>query len=710
MQFGVAILELVRLARGPLAKAACLVLAVGTGAATAAAPIAATGGVPQVQRHIIIMGDGQQAGEQELTRTADGWVSVRYRFKDNGRGPELQERFRLAADGTLAEYQVTGTETLGSQVDEHFVRDGQQARWKSTTDRGETQIQGSAMYVPINGSPAMLGVQTAALARRGLQGNLPLLPSGRLTQRVLAELQLTRPAGVAGPARQKVQLLAQTGLGLTPVFLWVSPASTPERPEQVRLFASIEPGYSALVPQGWQGVIGQLTDHQLKASRALRQSVARQVREPLPGLTVLRRARVFDSETAQLSADSDVFVLRGRIAAVTPAGAIALRGDREIDAAGRVLLPGLFDMHGHYASEEGLLHLAAGVTTVRDMGNANATLQRNMDEIAAGDQVGPQIVPAGFLEGESPYASRGGFVISTREQAEMAVDWYASHGYPQLKIYNSFPQELLPGIVAYAHQRGLRVSGHVPVHLRAAQAVEAGYDELQHINQVLLNFLVTPETDTRTLDRFILPARDLADLDLDSAPVRDFVARLRQRHITVDPTLATFDFIKQRPGELSSPLAAVASHLPPDVQRGLRTGGLDMRDEATAKRYAASYAKMVEFVGRMYRAGIDLVAGTDNLPGLTLHAELALYVKAGLTPAQALQIATRNGARFTGTQAERGRIAPGYLADLVLVDGDPTRDIAELSKVALVITQGHLHRSAALYAQLGIQPFTDWKP
>jgi len=475
-------------------------------------------------------------------------------------------------------------------------------------------------------------------------------------------------------------------------------------------FAFVEPGYFALVPEGWSSVIAQLSKRQLQAVTELQRDLAQRLREPLPGLTVLRNARVFDSESAQLTLPADVFVLRGRITAVTPAGAIATRGDREIDAAQRVLLPGLFDMHAHYGSWEGPLHLAAGVTTIRDMGNDNATLQRSIDEIAAGRQLGPQVVPAGFLEGESPFASRGGFVISTREQAELAVDWYASHGYPQLKIYNSFPKDLLPGIVAYAHARGMRVSGHVPVHLRAAEVVDAGYDEIQHINQVLLNFLVTPDTDTRTLDRFYLPARDLADLDLDSPPVQQFLTQLKAHHVAVDPTLATFDFIQQRPGQLSAPFAPVAAHLPPDVQRTLRTGGLKMPDEATAQRYAASYAKMVEFVGRMHRAGIELVAGTDNLAGFTLHAELALLVQAGLTPAEALQIATRNGAKFTRTQAERGRIAPGYLADLVLVDGDPTRDIADLHKVALVITQGQLLRPSALYGALGVEPFTHWAP
>jgi imidazolonepropionase-like amidohydrolase len=374
------------------------------------------------------------------------------------------------------------------------------------------------------------------------------------------------------------------------------------------------------------------------------------------------------------------------------------------------MLPGLFDMHAHVGRWGGGLNLASGVTTVRDMGNDNATLQQMLDEIAAGQLLAPQIVPAGFLEGESAYSARNGFVIKDLQQAKDAVDWYAEHGYPQLKIYNSFPKDILRETVAYAHSRGMRVSGHIPVFLRAEEAVDAGYDEIQHINQVLLNFLVTPTTDTRTLERFYLPAEKVAGLDFDSKPVQDFIAKLKARQTVIDPTLATFEFIRQRDGEVGAPVAGVFEHLPPDVQRGRKVATIKIPDEATAKRYDESYRKMVEFVGRMYHAGIPIVAGTDEVEGFTLQAELGLYVQAGLTPAQALQVATKNGALYTRTSHERGRIAPGMLADLVLVDGDPTRDIGDIRKVALVITQGKVISPTKVWRALGIAPFVEREP
>ena len=171
-----------------------------------------------------------------------------------------------------------------------------------------------------------------------------------------------------------------------------------------------------------------------------------------------------------------------------PAGAATSAVDNEIDADGRVLLPGLFDMHGHLDRWSGGLDLAAGVTTVRDLGNDNATLQQMIDEIAAGELLAPQVVPAGFLEGESPYSARLGFVVSDLAGAKRAIDWYAERGYPQLKIYNSFPPALVRETVSYAHAAGMRVSGHVPALMRAQDVVEQGFDEIQHINQLLLNF------------------------------------------------------------------------------------------------------------------------------------------------------------------------------------------------------------------------------
>jgi alpha-D-ribose 1-methylphosphonate 5-triphosphate diphosphatase PhnM len=215
---------------------------------------------------------------------------------------------------------------------------------------------------------------------------------------------------------------------------------------------------------------------------------------------------------------------------------------------------------------------------------------------------------------------------------------------------------------------------------------------------------------SNTVTRFYLPAQKTADLNFDGQPVQDFIALLRDKHTVIDPTLATFDFLNQRDGELAAVYAPVAAHLPINIQRSMRSRGLDIPDAATARLYHKSYAKMVEFVGRLYRAGVPIVAGTDALPGFTLQAELELYVQAGMNAAQVLQIATRNGALYTRTSGDRGSIAPGKLADLILVDGDPTTDISAIRNVVCVITQGVLISPSEVNRALGIAPFVTAEP
>ena len=672
---------------GGLALAASLVAPSGVAAAT------------QTVRYQVIMSDGHVGGEQVVERSDDGWTTVHFHYRDNGRGPDIDERFRLAADGTFSRLDVSGKVTMGSPIDEHFTREGDQARWKATSEHGTLDVHGGGLYVPLNSSFEFNALSVAAVAARA-DGRLPLIPSGTLTQRVIDEADVE-----SNGQRRHVRLFAQTGLGLTPNLLWMTDEPTP------RLFASIYPGAMTVIPEGWQAVAATLVARQKTAEAALLAQIAADQRRPLKGLTVIRNARIFDSASAALLPASDIYVLRGRITAIRPAGSGGAPVDGEIDAGGRIALPGLFDMHNHFSRWDGGLNLAAGVTTIRDMGNDNAELQQIMDERAAGALLAPQIVACGFLEGDSPYASHDGFVIKTMQEARDAVDWYAVRGYPQLKIYNSFPREMVREIVAYAHARGMRVSGHVPAFMRAQDVIEQGYDEIQHINQVLLNFLVTPTTDTRTLDRFYLPAEKIVDLDFDSAAVRQFVDLMARHKTVIDPTVTAFDFVKERDGEVPTPYAAIIGHLPPDLQRGLLVADMKIPDDATADRYRKSYAKMVEFVGRMHRAGIPLVAGTDGFSGFALQSELVAYVHgAGIPAPQVLQIATRNGALYSRTSGDRGSIEVGKLADIVLVDGDPTTRIEDVRNVALVITQASVISPSAIYKGMGVAPFVDREP
>ena len=655
--------------------------------------LAVTASAAETTRYVALVDGGTtKAGHQWITRDGDKY-RVDFIFKDNGRGPELKEEFTLGKDGTFTRYQVKGVSTYGALVNESFSRNGDNVTWKSTSDKGAQSVTGTALYSPLGGTPAAFSVAIAALAKRA-DGKVPMIPSGVLSGRKLLEAEVSK-----GAEKRKVQLIALTGIGFNPFTVW---ATTGESP---RLFAFIYPGELQLVEEGWEQNGGALEAQQKIAEKELLVAFNQRVAHSLAGTTLIRNARIFDSERATVGAPSDVLLQDGRIIKISAAGTEQRSADHNVDAAGRVLLPGLIDSHAHIGFWDGALHMAAGVTTVRDMGNDNATLQQIMAQEQAGTLLAPHIVAAGFIEGESPNAARNGYVIKNLVEAKQAVDWFHEHGYPQIKIYNSFPKEILAEVAEYAHSKGMRVSGHIPVHMRAQEAVLAGYDEIQHINQVLLNFLVDDKTDTRTLERFYLPAEKVGDLDFDSKPVQDFIKLLVDHKTVIDPTLSAFDFIRQRDGEVSQEYAAVADHVPPDVRRGFYSAFVKIPDDATAARYNKSYAKMIDFTGRMYRAGIPLVAGTDDLPGFTLHRELELYVEAGLTPAQALQVCIYNGAKYARVLDDRGQVMQGKRADLILVDGDPTKNISDIRKVVLVIKGGAAYYPSEVFEGLGVKPF-----
>jgi imidazolonepropionase-like amidohydrolase len=203
-----------------------------------------------------------------------------------------------------------------------------------------------------------------------------------------------------------------------------------------------------------------------------------------------------------------------------------------------------------------------------------------------------------------------------------------------------------------------------------------------------------------------LPAEQTGSIELDSQEVKAFIKLLKEKQITIDPTLSAFDFLKQQDGEMAEPFAGIAEHLPPDLQRSFKTGTMNIPDAATASRYKNSYNKMIEFVGLLHKDGISLVAGTDTLAGFGLHSELALYVKAGISPAQALQIATWNAAKVSNTLRDRGSIEVNKLADLIIVDGDPTTNIEDIRKISTVVTNGMVIYPNELHAALGVKPFT----
>ena len=357
-----------------------------------------------------------------------------------------------------------------------------------------------------------------------------------------------------------VILYEVAGLDFTPEFVWLDRDGT--------YFASAST-WLTTVREGWESAVPKLLEAQTEAeavrAKELVKAASRQPGRPL----VFRGANLFDAETATSRKGMTVVVSGERITAVGPDGAVPVpEGAEVIDAAGRTLLPGLWDMHVHVSDLDGPLNIQAGVTSVRDLANdidALAALSRSWKE---GTAIGPRVIAAGFLDGPGPYAGPTKVLVDTPEEARAAVARYASLGYPQIKVYSSIRPELVPVIIAEAHQRGMRVSGHVPAFMTADQFVRLGADELQHANFLFLNFWGDTVKDTRTPLRFTAVAQNAAELDLDSERVRAFLALLKEHGTVSDPTVAIFEeMFVGRPGTVSPGYAAIADRLPVQVRR-----------------------------------------------------------------------------------------------------------------------------------------------
>lgn len=639
----------------------------------------------------LVLAQGQKVGAMSVERADDGALRVQFSWRDNGRGPEIAESFRVGADQRPLSYQVRGKSLFGGTVQEEFSFAGGRVRWQSPADRGDEPAPEGGVFVPLESSPAYAAqLLRALLAQPGAQARVP--GGAVLRAERLGAFQLP---GRDGPV---VALHAITGAEAEPWYIWL-------RDDESRsLFAVVERGW-LVAPVGFETVGPALLARQQQAQTERLAAIRERTAQPLPGLTLIAGVRWFDARAAVLRGPSDVYLFDGRISAVTPPGAVTAKPDQRISGQGRTLLPGLWDMHVHIGAADGPQQLAAGVTAVRDMGAQNEELWRLKQRIDNGQLVGPHIVAAGLIEGRSRYSLNGGVVAENLDAALAAVETYAARGYRQIKLYNSVRPEWVRPLAARAHARGMTVAGHVPAFMRAEQAVLAGYDELTHINQLMLNFFVKPEQDTRTLLRFTLVGDEARRVDAQGVAAQRFIALLRERGTVVDPTLATFEaMFTQRDGEPNPALLPVAEHLPVLWRRSLYASEMSPTPEQLG-RWRASYAAMLRFVGALHRAGVPLVAGTDGAPGFLLQRELALYVKAGIAPREVLRIATWHAARVAGESNLRGSIQRGYRAELVLVEGDPMRDIEELRRISLVIQGRHAYAPAQLHEALGIRPF-----
>ena len=629
------------------------------------------------------------SGTSSVVKDADGTLHTLLHVLENGRGPHVEATARLAADGTLQVFEASGHHEMGNQFSARFQRVGARAEWRATEESGAQQVEGPAFYVPLAETPEVDGWLVQAALQHA--GRLPLLPAGEAHVERMEEIK------VASPSARTLVGYRLSGLSLAPSYTWMNPDGS--------WFGSASEWFS-VVPEGWDGLIPALLEQQRVWERARNEKDARELAQPLPAAGLaFSHARVLDVERGRYLDDHSVLVRGGTIAELGPSAKLKLpEGVQVVDLAGRTLMPGLWDMHVHLGDADGALNIAAGVTTVRDVGNDPNKLDDQRQRFEANQAIGPHVLRFGFIEGRGEKAASSVVTAEIPEEAKRAVQTFAERKYEGVKIYNSVKPELVPLIAQEAHARGMRVTGHIPVHMLAHEAVNAGYDGIEHINMLFLNFFATHETDTRDITRFTLVGDKAPDLDLASRPVQEFFGLLREKKTVVDPTLTAFEALYVgEAGKIVPGMEEIVARLPPNTARAQLLGGLPVAADKR-ERYRLAWDRLLAMVKALYDAKVTLVIGTDDLGGVMLHHELALFARAGVPNAAILRMATTEAARSLGLQRQVGSIAKGLRADLVVVDGDPLTRIEDASRVVTVVRGDVMFDAAAVSRSTNVAP------
>jgi len=383
-------------------------------------------------------------------------------------------------------------------------------------------------------------------------------------------------------------------------------------------------------------------------------------------------ARIVDGTTRPPLENGVVLVREGRIAAVGPRQNVTLQASvRTIDARGKTIMPGLWDMHAHVALPEwGPAYLGVGVTAARDMGGEKSFLIAFRDAIASRRVLGPRLVLAGLVDGSGPEAF-GAVYADTPEQGRTVVDAYHAAGFQQMKLYTLIKPDVAGAIIRRAHEIGMTVTGHVPRAMTLASMVDSGTDNVAH-----------------------LPVRG----DASSDAVREQIGMLTARHVVVDPTLSWNELLghaRQTPLTRFQPGFAGAPWPLRSSYGSVRNAG----DSAAADRAVRMQLALIK---AMRDAGVRIVAGTDyGLPGFSLLRELELYVEAGLSPLDAIRSATVVPAEVMGLSRDVGTIEAGKRADLVVLDGNPLSDIHNVRTGRWVVANGRMFEMSVLRRAVG---------
>ena len=453
---------------------------------------------------------------------------------------------------------------------------------------------------------------------------------------------------------------------------------------------------------------------------------ARAQGRPPAARTAVTNVTVIDVATGRRTPGQTVLIEGRHIASVGPTRrSVPSAGTRIVDGRGKYLIPGMWDMHVHIGERAGTalpLLLAHGVTGARDLHlavmNATARAVALRDDVTMNRIAGPRLVVGTIVAGPDGAAGEPTMLTaSTPDEGRTIVRTLKAQRADLVKVRGSLDRATYFAILDEARRIGIPVDGHVAFSLGAAEASDSGQRTVEHVEEGVLAGCTASDSAFRAEIRAVQqqpmsPRRRVGVLTIlrqmseaiDSASCLALGRRLATNHTAFTPTVAVQRLALNR-FDLPRLTDEERRYVPPAMQRWHDSALAAIRPD-TGEKWRRSFALKLAIVPLMQRAGVTILAGTDFgpqgyfVPGLSLHQELGLLVEAGLTPLQALQAATINPARAMAATDSLGSASTGKLADLVLLDADPTIDVAHARRVRAVFANGHYFDRAALDGML----------
>ncbi len=637
--------------------------------------------------HYVVVSEAGQHGSQWRWQLPDGRTAYRWSQELRGWITEMDQVTTFAPRGAIEALTVRGVTISGDATEEYRTANGR-ATWKTATDSGEAPAGG--WYIPAGGVGIANAPLIDALAAAGDAG-LDFLPSGKGRMALGATQTIQGPRGP-----KKVQLAFVSGILPSPYPVWLD--------ENERYFADIS--FISVIPAGYEGALKQLRNAQDAATAEAVADIAKRFLSDAAKAPVLfDNVQLFDADKGAFLASRAVLAQDGKIVAIGAAGSLkAPAGAQVIDGRGKTLVPGIWDSHLHIGDDWDVLsNMANGITSFRSPGtNLDRAVEATKRRADRSLLMGEPFISA-IIDKKDPLAAQGAEMVSSADEAIAAVRRIKAAGLWGVKFYTSMNPAWIAPAAAEAHKLGLHVHGHVPAGMKPSEAVAAGYDELTHLNFVVMESMPREVIDkANTRQRVEGPARYFKDVDLDAPLMSGFVADLARKKTIVDPTIVIFEGMFTQDGGKPQPAyAPYMGIISPVLERSVFTaGGYPLIEGLTRDDYRKSYAKMVDLVGRLHKAGVMIVAGTDGW-GIELIRELEIYQRAGFSPAEAIQSATIVPARVVGADKRTGSIAVGKEADMVLVDGDPSTDLGALRRVVTVVSDGYVMDAGELRKAAG---------